>query len=119
MSDLNEHILKIFLKELNIKINFLKASDYDFTGKGSELVLDMCKKLADYYIFGEQGKNYADEREFQKNEIKIFFQKYNHPKYTQLHGKFISNLSVIDLLFNEGSNSLEKIVKNQDNFGLK
>ena len=53
-----------------------------------------------------------------KNEIKIFFRN-NHQKYTQLHGKFISNLSVIDLLFNEGSNSLEKIVKNQDNFGLK
>lgn len=120
LSDLNEYILKIFLKELNIKINFLKASDHDFAGKGSGLVLDMCKKLkADYYIFGEQGKNYANEKEFQKNEIKIFFQKYNHPKYTQLHGKFISNLSIIDLLFNEGSNSLEKIVKNQDNFGLK
>ena len=48
-------------------------------------------------------------RENSKKRDKNIFQKYNHPKYTQLHGKFISNLSVIDLLFNEGSNSLKRL----------
>ena len=30
---------------------------------------------------------------------------YKHPIYNQLHGDFIPNLSIIDLLFNEGPNS--------------
>ena len=120
LSDLNEHILKIFLKELNIKVEFLKASDENFNGKGSDLVLDICKKLkADKFIFGSQGTNYVLESDFKENNIEIFFQNYAHPKYSQSHGNFISNLSVIDLFFNEGPKSLEKIVKNQNNFNLK
>ena len=40
----------------NINTPIIKASDFKFSGKGSELVLDMCVKLkADKYIFGEQG----------------------------------------------------------------
>ena len=120
LSELNEHILKIFLKELNIKVIFLKASDENFNGKGSDLVLDICKKLkADKFIFGNQGTNYALESDFKENNIEIFFQNYAHPKYSQSHSNFISNLSVIDLFFNEGPKSLEKIVKNQNNFNLK
>lgn len=120
LSDLNEYILKTFLKELNINIKFLKASELNFNGKGSELVLNMCKKLdCKKYIFGSQGKNYAIEEDFKKNNIEIFFQNYNHPTYSQLHNNFISNLSVVDLFFNVGPKSLENIVKNQNNFGLK
>ena len=70
LSDLNEHILKIFLKELNIKVEFLKASDENFNGKGSDLVLDICKKLkADKFIFGSQGTNYVLESDFKENNI--------------------------------------------------
>ncbi len=120
LSDLNEYILKTFLKELNINIKFLKASELNFNGKGSELVLNMCKKLdCKKYIFGSQGKNYAIEEDFKKNNIEIFFQNYNHPTYSQLHNNFISNLSAVDLFFNVGPKSLENIVKNQNNFGLK
>tara|TARA_B100001057_G_C22615447_1_gene858257 strand:+ start:181 stop:885 length:705 start_codon:yes stop_codon:yes gene_type:complete len=120
LSELNEYILKIFLTELKIKVNFIKASELNFEGKGSDLVLDMCKKLeAKKYIFGTQGKNYAREKDFSKHNIDIYFQNYNHPKYFQLHSRFLPNLSVIDLFFNEGPNSLEIILKNQDNFGIK
>ena len=41
-----------FLKELNINVNFIKASDNEYVGKGSNLILDMCKKLkAKTFIF--------------------------------------------------------------------
>ena len=106
LSELNTYMLKYFIKELKIKVEILKASDFNFIGKKSDLVLDMCKKLkAKKYIFGQQGENYADVNSFKNNKIEIVFQKYNHPSYEQIQGKFISHLSIIDLLFNCGERS--------------
>ena len=113
LGDLNEYMLKWFLDELGIKVDFLKASDFKFQGKKSSLVLNMCKELdASTYIFGALGKDYADVEEFGKNNIRLIFQDYNHPKHSQLYGEFISHLSVIDLLFNHGPKSLEIILSN-------
>ena len=120
LSDLNEYMLKQFLKELGIKINFLRASDYNFKGNKSDLVLNMCKSLgSEVYIFGQQGKNYAERNKFKEAGVEIFFQNYKHPKYSQINGDFKSNMSIIDLLFNHGKKSLEIITKGQENFSLK
>ena len=113
LSDLNEHLLKWFLNELGIKIKIQKASEFEFKGVKSDLVLDMCKKLgANTYIFGELGKDYADEHAFKNSGITPIFQNYQHPSYTQLCGKFISHLSIIDLLFNCGPKSYEILMSN-------
>ena len=113
LSDLNLEFIKYGIKTLNIKTRIIKASNYNFKGKKSSLVLDMCKKLdAKKYLFGAQGVNYAKTDEFLSNKIKPFFQKYNHPKYKQLHGDFINNLSFIDLIFNEGPNSRKIYLEN-------
>jgi hypothetical protein len=113
LGDLNEYMLKWFLDELGIKVNFLNSNDFKFQGEKSSLILDMCKELnASTYIFGMLGKDYADVQEFEKNNIGLIFQNYNHPKYSQLYREFISHMSVIDLLFNHGPKSLEIILSN-------
>ncbi len=113
--DLNFELIIFFLECLKIKTKVLKASEYNFSGTKSELVLDMCKKLnAKTYIFGSQGKNYANKKDFEKNNIKILFQEYKHPNYTQNSKKFISNLSILDLLFNEGEKSKEILMQNNN-----
>ena len=110
--ELNEYILKWVLSELDINIEFLLASDYNFEGKKNLLILDMCKKLkAEKFIFGEHGGNYADIKLFKENRISIFFQKYKQHTYAQLYGSFIPNLSVIDILFNSGKSSKDVIMK--------
>ena len=113
LGELNEYMLKWFLDELGIKVNFLNANDFKFQGEKSSLILNMCKELnASTYIFGVLGKDYADVQEFEKNNIRLIFQNYNHPKYSQLYREFISHMSVIDLLFNHGPKSLEIILSN-------
>ena len=113
LGDLNEYMLKWFLDELGIKVNFLNAKNFKFEGEKSSLILNMCKKLdASTYIFGTLGKDYANVHEFEKNNVKLIFQDYNHPKYSQLYSEFVSHLSVIDLLFNHGPKSLEIILSN-------
>jgi hypothetical protein len=113
LGDLNEYMLKWFLDELGIKVNFLNAKNFKFEGEKSSLILNMCKELnASTYIFGTLGKDYANVHEFEKNNVKLIFQDYNHPKYSQLYSEFVSHLSVIDLLFNHGPKSLEIILSN-------
>lgn len=98
IAELNEHLIRWFMGCLDIKTKFLFASDYKFKGKKSDLVLDMCKQLkADTFIFGGHGKNYANVRAFNDAGIKAIFQETHT----------FSNLSIIDLLFNQGEKSRE------------
>ena len=105
--ELNEAMLKIFLGLLSIDVPVRSAGEWQFRGSKSDLVLDMCMQVqASDYIFGEQGKNYADSSKFRSNGVRDHYQSYNHPKYPQLHGDFLENLSILDLLFNCGPESI-------------
>jgi len=106
--ELNEYMLRWFLDTLGIKTAVESAEDHDFQGHKGDLILDMCHKLgAEVYIFGAQGKDYTDEVAFREAGITLIFQDYSHPVYPQLHGNFQSHLSIIDLLFNCGDDSLD------------
>jgi hypothetical protein len=63
---------------------------------------------------GAAGRNYIDEEAFRKQGVRVEFQDYEHPVYQQLYGRFIPHLSLIDLLFNHGRESLA-ILTHQDN----
>jgi len=112
LADLNFDMLLTFMSILGIETEVEKASDYQFEGAKSDLVLDMCLKLdASTYIFGEMGEDYADKEAFQSQNVDLVFQKYNHPKYNQLYGDFVPKMSVLDLIFNEGEKSLEILTR--------
>jgi hypothetical protein len=113
LTDLNLDILICMLKWFQIDIPVVKATDYNFEGKKSDLVLDMCIKLdAKKYIFGSLGKDYAEIKSFKDKGIEPFFQEYHHPVYQQLHGDFIPYMSALDLVFNEGTKSKEIMLQN-------
>jgi len=106
--DLNYELLLLFLRFLNIPTKVVRMRDYSFKGEKSDLVLDMCRHLgADVYIFGANGKDYADVPSFYKGNVLPYFQNYSHPVYPQSHGKFFSHLAIIDLLFNCGNASYD------------
>ncbi|MDC0893238.1 WbqC family protein [Pseudomonadales bacterium] len=113
LSDLNTTMLKFFLEKLGITAKIITASDYSFVGKKSNLVLNMCQSLqAEKIIFGENGRDYVDTASFRESGIEVFFQNYSHPEYKQCFQKdgFLSHLSIIDLLFNEGNQSKDIIM---------
>ncbi len=108
LTELNDTMLLWFLNTLGIDTIFRDARDYAFQGAKNTLVLDMCVQLqADAYMFGSLGREYADEESFSRRNIKPCFQDYVHPVYPQQSKTFVSHLSVIDLLFNCGPNSLD------------
>ena len=113
LGHLNLKLLEYFMECLSIDTPIVKAGDYSFDGIGSDLVLDMCVRLgADSYIFGEQGKNYADVKAFKEAEIVVEFQNYIHPVYRQMGRDFLPYMSIIDLLFNEGDKSFDMLMSN-------
>ena len=70
-------------------------------------LISICKLFnADTFYEGAAGKDYIDENVFAEHGIKIEYQNYQHPTYKQLYGDFIPYLSVIDLIFNHGEESL-------------
>jgi len=111
LCELNVALLECLLYELGIRTPIEMASAHDFRGQGSGLIIDMCRKMgATEYLFGKLGQNYAEIAAFERAGIRPLFQDYQHPTYTQLHGEvFVPNMSVIDLLFNHGPDSLEII----------
>lgn len=113
LDDVNRCMLKFFLKTLGIKTKWVEAKDLNLVGHKTDLIIDVCKKTyCNQYIFGTLGRDYADKNKFKKNNIDITFQDYNHPVYNQQWGDFIPYMSIIDLLFNHGPNSLDIIMKN-------
>jgi hypothetical protein len=79
------------------------------SGRATELVINMCKAVgADTYLSGIHGMDYLEQDEFAKNGIKLIFQDFKHPAYSQCQpGEFVPNLSVIDMIFNEGPRARE------------
>ncbi len=120
LSDLNEAIIHYLFKELDIQVPVYKSSDYNFKSQKTDLLIELCEKFgADILLTGSGAKkpgekSYVEEEKFEKNNLKHVFSDFKHPVYPQQFEPFVSNMSVIDLLFNCGSESKEIIKKASD-----
>lgn len=104
--------LHILMDLFDLKIETRLASELNCRGKANDLVVDILKQLgADTYISGVGAKDYFKPEPFEKARIKIAWQNFTHPLYTQCHGEFIPFLSSIDLLFNCGVKHSRKILQ--------
>lgn len=102
------HQRNYVLEALGITTKILFSSDIVSDKSKDELVLDLCQKVGcTTYISGPFGRDYLKEDEFSKNGIKVFYHDYNHPEYSQRWKGFEPNMSIFDLLFNCGEESLK------------
>ena len=111
LNQLIEYINKYILECLNIKTKLMSSHQLNPKLRKSNLILELCQKVeAREYLSGPFGRDYLNKRDFDKLGIKINFHDYSHPTYSQTKSGFLPYMSVIDLLFNEGNNSM-KILK--------
>ena len=109
--DFNLNLIKYFLYALGVQnehIKIVRSSDIKTDLKGIDKILYILKQVqATKYISGsgEGSKKYVKKEDFDKNNIELIWQEYQHPTYKQLYEGFTPQLSIIDLLFNEGPNS--------------
>ncbi|MDZ8221583.1 WbqC family protein [Nostoc sp. ChiVER01] len=116
LSDLCREITNYLLSALKINTSLLFSSQMHPEGVKDELVLNLCQKVgANIYLSGILGQDYIRQELFEIEGIKVIYQNYHHPNYPQYRGKnFEPYMSIIDLLFNCGSQSRDILLNNQD-----
>lgn len=108
LADLCVGLIKKIGELLEIRTPLFRSSELGIPGEREERLIKICQKFgARIFYEGEAGKNYIDTEKFKKQGVQVQFQEYRHPVYPQLHGEFISHLSIVDLLFNHGPESLK------------
>ena len=103
LSKLNSSIIKWVVNKLGCTTSFVFSSQLsiDKNLKKTDLLLNILESLgATSYISGVGAYDYLDESRFK--EIELIWQNFNHPFYNQNSSKFVKNLSIFDVLFNEG-----------------
>lgn len=110
--ELDLAIIDYLVKILSINTKMLRSSQLeDITGSKTDRLVSICKQLkAERYISPNGAMSYLQTDKFHAENIDVRFQNYEHPVYSQAFKGFISNLSVIDLIFNCGDGSYEVIM---------
>lgn len=117
ISEINIFLTTAILNYLGISnIQFFKSSelcqDKNYLSTIDKIV-DINKQLnATVYLTGDGpgSMRYMDEEEFTKENIEIKYFSFKHPTYKQSGTDFIKDLSIIDLICNEGRDNAKNIL---------
>lgn len=107
LSQINYRFLTGICSILGIQTKLSWSMDYRLTEGKTEKLIDLCNQVgATEYLSGPTAKGYIDEDLFKQKNIKLRYMDYSgYPEYTQLFPPFEHNVSIIDLIFNEGPNA--------------
>ena len=107
LKELNMKLIALICKILKIEKSFYYSSDLMLSDKGVERLIKICKifECNNYLANNKTIENYGLE-EFEKEGINVMAQNYKDKCYNQTYNNmnlnWISNLSVIDRIFNIG-----------------
>jgi WbqC-like protein family len=107
LSEINYVFIKTICDYLDIQTEIVWSRELNLNGNKNERLIDACKKLnANTYLSGPSASDYLDLDLFRQENINVEWANYaDYPEYSQLYGKFIHEVSILDLIFNEGINS--------------
>ncbi|MBV5310570.1 WbqC family protein [Chromatium okenii] len=108
LSVLNQTLIRSISSEiLNIKTEFRDSRDYNLSGLKLERLLELVTKAeADRYISGPAAKDYIDPSRFAEANIELIWKDYSgYPEYPQRFPPFEHGVSILDLIFNVGSDA--------------
>jgi WbqC-like protein family len=104
LSSLNRALIEAICAFLGIGTKISNSWDYTLAEGKTHRLVDLCEQMgATEYISGPAAKNYIDEKAFAEHGIQLtWFDYAGYPKYSQLWGDFVHEVSILDLLFNCG-----------------
>ena len=111
LSEFNISIIQDICDYLEIDTEFFVASELESSGVKTQLSFDQCVELGGSSFYAANGsKSYlSKEDRFLHSNLLIEYQEYVCVEYEQLFSGFLERLSIIDILFNHGKESIEII----------
>jgi hypothetical protein len=105
LTRVNETLLRALLQMLGIDLKITRDRDYAPQGSRSERLVDLCLKAnAKRYLSGPSARDYLDEGLFAEAGIRVEWMTYGpYPTYPQAGGAFVDTVSVLDVIFNTGT----------------
>lgn len=112
--DRNMLFIKEVLQKLNIDTPLILSSELNPIHKSNVMLIDLLqKRQASEYLCGNGAASYQEDDLFNKENINVKYNTFNHPNYEQFSTDgFIKGLSIVDALMNVGFNKVEKLIKN-------
>jgi hypothetical protein len=109
--DLDLELLKKTMRWLGLDLPVVRESELKVGGKATERLINACKAVgADTYVSGRGGKNYIDSQQFENEGVRLVFQEYApFPYHQRFSNIFVPDLSIVDMLFNLGPDTLRLI----------
>jgi hypothetical protein len=107
LSSINYRFLTAICEILGITTAITWSMDYALVdGKTSRLV-DLCRQAgASSYISGPSARSYLEPELFREQGIDLEYIDYlGYPEYQQLFAPFVHEISIIDLILNEGADA--------------
>lgn len=114
LNELNAFMLHRFLDMLAINTPVEYASRLAVPGTATARLINLVKAAggSDYYSGAYALEVYLDAGELEAAGIGLVLQEWKSPVYSQIHGgEFVPDLSIIDLLMNEGPRAHEILLK--------
>ena len=105
--DWNVEGLRCLSQTLGLPWKAVLSSSIESQGRKTERLIGICRSLgATHYLSGDAAKQYLDVSSFESIGCQVHWHGYQHPVYPQRGGEFVPYLSVLDLLFWCGPESL-------------
>jgi hypothetical protein len=114
IAEFNAALIKMFAMKLSIQTKFIFSSELNVNQSNEERIIELCKKLdGKIYYSGLGAKAYQSEQVFRSAGIELKYSEFKPFVYSQLHGDFQSNVSVLDYLMNCGYD-WDRVIENQN-----
>ncbi|MFX4267573.1 WbqC family protein [Aliarcobacter butzleri] len=107
LSQINYKFISTINGILGIKTKLRYSSEFELIDGQTERLLNICKECkGNSYLSGPAAKDYFDEELAKKENIQVEWMNYSgYQEYNQLFPPFEHGVSILDLIFNEGSNA--------------
>jgi hypothetical protein len=107
LSRINFRFISTICGLLDIKTRLSWSSDYEHDEGKNERLISLCKRVgAAHYVSGPSARDYMDMDLWRCSDIAVSFIDYGgYPPYAQLYGEYQHGVTILDLLFSEGSDA--------------
>ena len=109
LSQVNFKFIRLVCDILQIPTKITWSMDYELKDGKTERLIGLCQSAGGtHYLSGPAAKDYIVDSLFKEAGIDLAYMDYSgYPEYPQLYGDFAHGVSVLDLLFNTGSEALK------------